>query len=175
MIIAEHDFEFLFARITLTMTTSQSVFDRLTTLLESHDVEFNVLEHEPVFTSEEAAAVRGTALSSGAKALICKVDKQFAMFVVPADRRLANKQIRATLKSRRLRFASRDEVLEMTTLKPGSIPPFGSVFGLTTYCDERIANESVINFNAGDHARSISMSYADYLRTEQPICGVFAE
>jgi hypothetical protein len=33
----------------------------------------------------------------------------------------------------------------------------------------------MINFNAGDHAISISMSYQDYASAEQPELGPFAE
>jgi Ala-tRNA(Pro) deacylase len=151
------------------------VFDRLSELLRQNNAVFQVTRHEPVFTSEEAARVRGTSLASGAKALICKVDDSFVMFVLPADRKLDSKAARKQLKARSLRFASADEVLAMTGLKPGSIPPFGSLFDLKTYCDARLRDESVINFNAGDHAISISMAYSDYERTEQPQLGVYAD
>jgi len=152
-----------------------SVFDRLSAMLSDRDVAFEVLEHEPVFTSEEAAQVRGTSLSSGAKALICKAGDAFLMFVLPADKRLASKQVRKRLGLRSLRFASREEVLELTGLKPGSIPPFGSLFDLPTYCDGLLQDESVINFNAGDHTISVSMAYEDFVRVEQPEIGPFAE
>jgi Ala-tRNA(Pro) deacylase len=152
-----------------------SVFDRLSVLLGRNDAQFNVIRHEPVFTSEEAAQVRGTSLSSGAKALICKLDGGFVMFVLPADRRLDSKAVRKQLEARSMRFASHDEILDMTGLKPGSIPPFGSLFGLKTYCDERLRDESVINFNAGDHAISISMAIAEYERVERPEMGTFAQ
>jgi Ala-tRNA(Pro) deacylase len=157
------------------MTESQDVFERLTCLLENQQADFDVLQHDPVFTSEQAADVRGTSLSSGAKALICKADQEFLMFVLPADRRLASKGVRKQLAVRSLRFASLDEVMERTGLEPGSIPPFGSLFGLPTYCDQRLADEPTINFNAGDHARSISMSYTDFQRIEQPRLGSFAK
>jgi Ala-tRNA(Pro) deacylase len=152
-----------------------SIFERLSQLLADHQVAFDVLEHEPVFTSEEAARVRGTSLASGAKALICKAGDGFVMFVLPADRRLASKEVRKQIGARSLRFANREEVLELTGLKPGSIPPFGSLFELKTYCDKRLSDEPVINFNAGDHAKSISMAYAEFQRVEQPEVGVFAE
>ena len=96
------------------------------------------------------------------------------MFVLPADRKLDSKAVRKQLKARRMRFASRDEVFEKTGLKPGSIPPFGSLFDLPTYCDTRLRGESVINFNAGDHAISIGLQYADYQRVERPEVGSFA-
>ena len=75
----------------------------------------------------------------------------------------------------RLRFATPEEVLELTGLTPGSIPPFGSLFGLHTHCDERLGENEVINFNAGDHGISVSMRYADYVLVEKPELGKFAE
>ena len=57
-----------------------SVFDQVANLLKAQGIAFQVLRHEPVYTSEEAASVRGTALASGAKALICKRDDSFVMF-----------------------------------------------------------------------------------------------
>ena len=62
-----------------------SVVERVESLLKQHEVAFQVLRHEPVYTSKEAARVRGTPLASGAKAHICKGEDRFVMFVVPAD------------------------------------------------------------------------------------------
>jgi Ala-tRNA(Pro) deacylase len=150
-------------------------FDRVESLLKQHGIVFQVLRHEPVYTSEEAARVRGTPLKSGAKALICKGEDAMVMFVLPADRKLDSQAVRRGRGWRKLRFASREEVLQLTGLVPGSIPPFGSLFGLPTYCDERLGENEVINFNAGDHGISVSMRYADYLQVEKPELGTLAE
>jgi Ala-tRNA(Pro) deacylase len=144
-------------------------------MLTEQAVTFEVLRHEPVYTSEQAAAVRGTPLSSGAKALICKGDDRFVMFVLPADRKLASRAIRQARGWRKLRFATAEEVQELTGLKPGAIPPFGSLFGLPTFCDSRLGENQTINFNAGDHRISVSMAYADYVKVEKPELGAFAE
>jgi Ala-tRNA(Pro) deacylase len=146
----------------------RTVFERIEALLTARDVAFEVLRHEPVFTSAEAAAVRGTSLSSGAKALVCKADERFVMFVLPADRKLDSKALRKAQGWKSLRFATAEEVLELTGLTPGSIPPFGQLFDLPTLCDRRLADEPTINFNAGDHAVSISLRYDDYAMVEQP-------
>lgn len=152
-----------------------SVTQRLKELLAAQQIAVQVLEHAPVFTSEEAAAVRGSTLASGAKALICRADDRFVMFVLPADRRLASKQVRREAGIRSLRFATREEVAELTGLTPGSIPPFGSLFGLPTWCDRGLSENEQINFNAGDHAISISMRYCDYKQVERPTIGDYAE
>ena len=154
---------------------SDSVFQRVEKLLSRHGVPFDVLRHEPVFTSEQAAKIRGTPLASGAKALVCKGDTRFVMFVLPADCKLASKAVRRSRGWRKLRFADRGEVERLTGLAPGSIPPFGSLFGLTTLCDTRLGENETINFNAGDHSISISMRYDDYVRVERPEMGTFAE
>jgi Ala-tRNA(Pro) deacylase len=154
---------------------ASTVFQRLTELLDAKSIPYEVLRHAPVFTSEEAAAIRGTPLASGAKALICKGDDKFLMIVLPADRRLASKLVRKSASAKSLRFASRDEVEQLTGLAPGSIPPFGSLFSLPTWCDQRLAEQPRINFNAGDHSISISMAYTDYLTAEHPQIGVYAE
>lgn len=154
---------------------SDSVFSRVEAKLQDAGVPFNVLRHEPVFTSEQAAAIRGVPLASGAKALICKLDDQFVMFVLPADRKLASKAVRQVLRAKSLRFADREEVHRITSLAPGAIPPFGSLFDLPTFCDYRLAEQKTINFNAGDHAISVSMTFVDYATIEQPISGLFFE
>jgi Ala-tRNA(Pro) deacylase len=154
---------------------SSSVFERMENLLNQRGVVFTVLRHAPVDTSEQAAQVRGTSLSSGAKALICKCGDAFVMFVLPADRKLNSRAVRRAKGWRNLRFATGEEVMEMTGLTSGAIPPFGSLFGFPTLCDERLSENELINFNAGDHGVSVSVRYADYALVENPELGTFAE
>jgi Ala-tRNA(Pro) deacylase len=145
-----------------------TVFERLESWLKQQAVAFTVLRHEPVFTSEQAAAVRGTSLSSGAKALVLKAGDAFLLAVLPADRKLDSKRAREALKVKSLRFATKEEVMQLTGLEPGSIPPFGSLFGLKTYCDPALAENPSINFNAGDHEVSVQLPYVEYVRVEAP-------
>jgi Ala-tRNA(Pro) deacylase len=154
---------------------ADSVFSRICGLLDGQAIAYGVLRHEPVFTSEEAAAIRGVPLASGAKALVCKIDDRFVLIVLPADRKLASKAAKKELAGKSLRFATKEEVLELTGLTPGSIPPFGSLFNLPTYCDAALAEQPQINFNAGDHGISVSMTFAAYQSAEKPTLGSFAE
>ena len=48
---------------------SVKVFEQIDQLLTQAGVKFDVVEHRAVYTSEEAAEVRGSSLASGAKAL----------------------------------------------------------------------------------------------------------
>jgi Ala-tRNA(Pro) deacylase len=152
-----------------------SVFERLQKRLEDAGITFSVMHHQPVRTSEEAAAVRGTSLASGAKALLLNLDGTVALFVLPANRRLASRKVRTTLSVKNVRFATTDEVLELTGLRPGSIPPFGSLFGLPTYCDPALKENETINFNAGDQAISIALPFRSFQAVEAPTMLDFSE
>ena len=153
----------------------ETVFIRICQLLAEQQLPYEVLRHAPVFPSEEAAAIRGTPLASGAKALICKVDDRFVMIVLPADRKLASKLARKAFAAKSIRFATKDEVLDLTGLTPGSIPPFGSLFQLPTWCDLALGEQPRINFNAGDHSISVSLTWTTYLAAERPTLATLAE
>lgn len=150
------------------LRTPGDVHERVLELLRCNAVPHTTLHHEAVFTSAEAAAIRGTTLHSGAKALIVKAGEDFLMLVLPADLPLDSRASRQALGCKQLRFATKEELLTMTGLTPGSIPPFGSLFQLRTVCDDRLAESESINFNAGSHTDSVQMSYADYIRVERP-------
>jgi len=136
--------------------------------LRSAGIAFTQTKHRAVYTSAEAAEVRGVSLHSGAKALLVKGGETFLMAVIPADLSLDSHELRALLGTKKLRFATKDEALTLTGLTPGSIPPFGSLFNLPTCCDVRLADNERINFNAGSHTVSIQMNYADYVAFESP-------
>ncbi|MCP4676767.1 MAG: hypothetical protein GY854_14885 [Deltaproteobacteria bacterium] len=152
-----------------------AVTDLVLNLLKSNGVQFKLMEHEPVYTSEQAARVRGTPLESGAKALVCKAGEDFVMFVMPASSKLFTRGVRKTLGIQRLRFATREELLALTGLEPGCVPPFGSLFGLTTWCDEKLTGEPRINFNIGDHSVSVGMRFKDYRSIESLRIGRIAK
>ena len=50
----------------------------------------------------------------------------------------------------------------------GAKPPFGNLFGLTTYVAEELTEDEDIAFNAGSTTEVIQMMYRDYKRLVQP-------
>ena len=91
------------------------------------------------------------------------------LFVLPADLRLDSRRLRRELGVRRTRFASREELWELTGLVPGSVPPFGPpILPFELYVDVGITENSRIAFNAGSLRDSVVLSVDDYLRVAQP-------
>jgi Ala-tRNA(Pro) deacylase len=145
------------------------VLERIRAFLHEQAVPFRELHHEPTRTSEDSARVRGESIEIGGKALLLKVDDVFRLFVLSAALRVDSQAIREQLSARRSRFATPDELLEMTGLVPGSVPPFGRpILPFDLYVDESIARNERIAFNAGSLTDSIFLSTADYLRIAEP-------
>lgn len=148
---------------------------RIKALLDAEGCWYETFEHEPVRTSEEAAATRpGYSLHQGAKAIILRVkrskrDKFFVMLVFPADRRFNAKAVKDYFAARDIRFASEDEVARLTGgIQPGGLPPFGNLFGLPLFAAPQLFALERIVFNAGDRRFSLAMRSADYRRLAQP-------
>jgi Ala-tRNA(Pro) deacylase len=146
---------------------------RVLKLLTEHAVEHQVLRHEPVLTSEQAATVRGTPLEDGAKALVCHADERLVLVVVPANLRLDTRAFKAAYGVKNVRMAATEEVEALGAI-PGGVPPSGSAMGLQTYADDGITQRQTLSFNAGSRTTSVVMPAAEYLRIEQSTVGRFA-
>lgn len=141
------------------------VTERLLALLEAAGATYRVLEHAPVFTPEQAAAVRGTSPAAGTKALLVKAeDARYTLLVIAGSRRVDNALLRQALGTRRVRFATANELLELTACRPGVVPPFGMLFGLPVLLDRSLQAVSQAAFNAGSHTVSVVMDGDDFRR-----------
>ena len=151
------------------MPSSASVLERIRELLSGSGVEFRELHHEPTLTSEDSARVRGEPLEIGGKALVIKLDDRFALFVISAARRLDSKALRRATGARKSRFATSEELAELTGLVPGSVPPFGEpILPLVLHADRSVLANERIAFNAGSLTDSIILSTGDWQRIARP-------
>lgn len=155
-------------------TERTEVTDRIESLLQDADAEFRLYQHEPVFTSEQAAHVRGTTPEEGAKALLVKADDRFYLIVISGALRADNKKLRHILETRQVRFATEEELLQLTGCRPGAVPPFGNLFGLPVLMDESLHRCERISFNAGSNSWSVTMKREDFERLAQPRVCAFA-
>lgn len=151
------------------MDVEKTVLDETRRLLDTHGVAYREVHHEPTFTSEESAKARGEDMKIGGKALLMKVGKTFRLFVISAPKKVDSAKIRAHFGERKLRFATKEELLEYTGLVPGSVPPFGEpIVRFSLHVDPSVLENEMIAFNAGSLTDSIVMRVDDWRRVAQP-------
>ena len=142
--------------------------DQIASQFKSHldtlQIEYDFLEHEPTPTSEDSSRIRGTPLNEGAKALILRTSKGInVMAVLSGDKKIDSKKLKAILNDS-FSFENPEVILEKYGLIIGGVPPFGAILGIKTYYDNSILKNSKVSFNCGTKTKSIDMKVEDFVK-----------
>ena len=151
------------------------VFTEICALLDRNGVSYDASTHAPARTSQEAAAIRGVHIKTGAKAMLIRSEGAFTLFILSAEDKMDFKKIKEILGTKSTTLATSEEVERITHCVPGCVPPFGSLFGTTTYVDEHLLEIPEINFSAGRLTHSIHMKTEDWKRIEKPFAQEFCD
>jgi len=101
----------------------------------------------------------------GGKALVIKVDENFRLFVLSADRKVDSAAIKKHFNAKRTRFATPEELMRMTGLVPGAVPPFGEpLLPFPLYVDPSVFENDRVAFNAGSLTDSMVVPIEEYKR-----------
>jgi len=146
-----------------------TTFEKLIALLNSQQASYKLMEHEPTGKCEEVAAIRGTAVGQGAKALVCHVKgnsvKQYVLAVLPADQQADLSKVAQAVGGLRASLASPAEVDRLTGCVFGAIPPFSFHEELKLVVDPTLCERNrEIAFNAGLLEKSMVLNAQDYQR-----------
>jgi len=144
------------------------MFEKIINYLESNQINFQLIDHEPVFTSEAAAKVRGVGANEGTKSLLLKTKNGFLLLVIPGDKRLDSKKVRANLNVKDFRFAYPEEVKSMMSCEIGACYPFGNLINIEMVVDKTFENNDYIAMNPGVHNKTIRMKWLDFQKLINP-------
>ena len=149
---------------------SAPVFDAIRALLTNSSVEFEEHgPHEPVRTVEDVERLTGWPAGCAAKSIVLKVGEGFRMVVLPGDRKLKSKRLRKLFETKSIRFANADELMELTGLEPGAVPPFGRpILDLPVYADAALLELEMMTITPGIRTMTIALPPAEYVRVAGP-------
>ena len=148
------------------------VEQRIKNILTKKQIEFEETEHEAVYTSQKAAHVIGLeSEEAGVKSLIFKTNKaEYILVLNPGNQKVDTKKIAQMKDTKSLHFASPEDVVEITGIPIGCVPPFGHRTKLKTYLNEELLICEYIYFNPGSHTKTIKIKSKDLLKVlENPI------
>ena len=90
-------------------------------------------------------------------------------YLLSVDSPESRAAIRKHLGASRFRFATAEELLELTGVVPGCVPPFGRpILPLDLYVDSSILENDRIAFNAGSLTDSMIMDRATWMEIARP-------
>ena len=147
------------------MLSPQQLFARLDTLGLGH----RTVEHEPVFTVEQAKQHRGELPGHHIKNLFLR-NKKEAMWLVVAleDRAVDLKRLGEVLGAGRLSFGSPERLRTHLGVEPGSVTPFALVNDtarkVTLVLDRGLVEGGPVNAHPLTNSMTTAISFADLTR-----------
>ena len=125
--------------------------------------------HPPVFTVEEAQALRGTLPGGHCKNLFLK-DKKGRLWLVVAleDSKVDLKTLDKRIGSARLSFGNGELLWEVLGVRPGSVTPFAVINDkdqrVTVVLEQAMMAHELLNYHPLDNGRTTAIQSADLLK-----------
>src|SRR5881394_2057919 len=147
------------------MLSAQQLFIRL----EELGIAQRTVEHAPVFTVEQAKALRGDLPGHHVKNLFLRNKKEQMWLVVALeDRAVDLKRLGEVLGAGRLSFASPDRLRRHLGVEPGSVTPFAVVNDqaqqVTLVLDRGLAEGGPVNAHPLTNTMTTAIAFADLSR-----------
>jgi len=148
-----------------TPATAEDLLQRLADL----NIEAQTISHPPVFTVEEAKALRGEIAGCHTKSLFLR-NKKGAMWLVicPEDQPVDLRALGAQLGAGRFSFCSKERLMKYLGLIPGAVTPFG-VYNdkggnVSVVLDRKMFEKEPLNFHPLDNSMTTSITSHDLIR-----------
>ena len=145
--------------------TKQETYDYLTNC----GINYEVTEHEAVFNMEELKAVELPYPEADAKNLFVRDDKKrnYYLIMVKGDKRVDLKQFQKDHGTKRLSFASADDLMRIMKLIPGAVTPLGLLNDeerkVTLFLDADFG-DGLVGVHPNDNTATVWIAAADLVR-----------
>ncbi len=134
--------------------------NRIKEFFKNLDIHPEYVEHEAVITSEDAARTRGFELKQGIKSILFTNDNnEWVVADVPADKKVNQNKVAEQMNwsKRKIRMATREEVMEKTGCELGAVPPFGHKEQIQIVVDSGVYENQESDFNIGLRTQSVKI------------------
>ncbi len=146
------------------MLTKTDLFE----LLSVNKLEFQIHDHDPLFTVEDSEKLRGAIKGAHTKNLFLK-NKKNNFFLLSCDEnaRVDLKRFSKSIGAKNLSFANEDYLEKYLGVKPGSVSPYALLNDkdniVKFYLDEKLYKSDVINFHPLINTTTITVKTKEFI------------
>ena len=149
---------------------------RIRDFLDSENVSYEEIHHQPAFTGQEVAHTLHLSGKRCAKTVVLDGDGRLALAVLPASNRLNLQDLQAEMEVTHLEMLSESAMARLfPDCELGAIPPLGRLYGMEVWVDRAISDSEHIVFCAGTHEDCIRMKYSDFAKLSRLRVGRFSQ
>ncbi|MGX9756827.1 prolyl-tRNA synthetase associated domain-containing protein [Clostridioides difficile] len=133
-------------------------------ILNKLNIEYDVVEHEAVYTAEQLVILNDITKGCQCKNLFLRNAKgnKYYLIVVRGDKHVDLNSLKEKIGSSRLSFASPERLYNVLKLLPGSVNPFSLVNDtekkVELYVDEGVIKEEYLNFHPNINTKTVNIS-----------------
>lgn len=144
------------------LLTRKDAFD----LLAKYDVKFDIVEHPPAMTTEEADKyIEGKeGVRSKTMLMAGKKNRKFYLFILDDEKRMEISRLNE-ITGDKLSFAKQEYMIELMGLKPGEVSILGLIKDtenkIKVYVDEDIQDEKFMTFHPNENTATIFITMDD--------------
>lgn len=137
-------------------------------ILDKLEIEYTMVEHEAVFTCEQAQFVKTLIKGEGCKNLFLRNNKkQYFMYVLPDEKRADLKSLGKQNNLGHLSFGNEEKLWDLLKLKSGGVSPFGIINDkrniVTLLIDSELQSKLLL-FHPNDNTKSLNIKYIDLIK-----------
>jgi Ala-tRNA(Pro) deacylase len=148
------------------MTLEEKIID----MLKTHDIAYEVMQHEPVYTNPAMAQALNVTEAETVKSLVLNTkEKQMIVLVMPGDKKVNWKAAAAGANTKKVSFAKPEAVAEAVGCEVGCVPPFGHFTEIPVYLDPDLTQKEYVYFNPGVHDKSYKIKAWDLKKMCNPV------
>ena len=150
------------------------VSKKVTEYLQKGRVPFETVTHRTVYTAYDAAQTLKMKLGEIVKSLMIKVDREYYLVSVPADKNVDFKLLAKAIKTmggtaKKISIPNEKELLRVFKIKPGTLTGFGGMHKVKTVIDKDLKKVKQAIVSGGSVTQSLRLKVNDYLNLEKPI------
>ena len=145
-------------------------YQQVANKLQELGITFDVVEHPPVFTTEQADSyIEGReGVRTKSMFLTNRKKTQYYLLIMDDKKRLDMDDFKVQVGADRIRMASLDSLAEKMTLSAGTVSPFGLLNNeekdILVYFDKDIVSEDIMAFHPNTNEKTIFIKSKDLFR-----------
>ena len=137
-------------------------------ILNKLNIDYKEIEHETVYTIEQAQNIKGSICGVGCKTLFLTDKKgKYFLLMLNENKRANIKELTKILKVSKLSFASSEELKNILNLEQGSVSPLGIIYdseNLVTLIIDKDLKDKKILVHPNTNTKTVSIDYNDLIK-----------
>ncbi|MDO4604701.1 MAG: prolyl-tRNA synthetase associated domain-containing protein [Helcococcus sp.] len=146
------------------------MFEKVIDKLEELNIEYDIVEHEPALTTEQADKfIEGMeGVRTKTMFLTNKKKRNFYLVIMDDYKRLDMDKFKELVGEKQIKMASEQNLYEKMKLAPGVVSPFGLLNNddkdVQIYMDKEIVDEEIMTFHPNTNEKTMFLKTTDLFR-----------